>query len=186
MAGIYETDNASLAIQAVKLLRHTSEMKEYSISDDDIYEGIRKAFWPGRFEILSDDPVIIADGAHNEDGAAALASTLREYMGGKKITLCIGILRDKQYDRMLAKLLPLADRAIVCEVPNPRSLGAKELADVIRKADKSVQVIISNTPWEAFDIIKSLQHEAAAFVICGSLYLVGPLREHIHRISSSL
>ena len=171
MAGTYEADNAALAIQALKLL-------PFDMTEDFIHEGINDAVWPGRFEILSKTPLIIADGAHNEDGARALAATLKEYFGDGKVTLCLGILRDKEYEKMLRLLLPLSDRVIVCEVPNPRTLKAEELARIIRQETEEPELIIAHTPGEAFEEIKKLQYDTAA-IICGSLYLAGPMRELI-------
>ncbi len=178
MIGIFETENAALAIQAVRLLGDGQE-GIFNISEESIYEGIRSAVWPGRFEVLSHDPLIIADGAHNEDGAKALEKTLREYFGEKKLTLCTGILRDKEYEKMLAHLLPLSDRVIVCEVPNPRSLKADELACVIRSMSANTEIIASGSVEDAYLAIKKLQYQSdtAAIIICGSLYLVGPMRE---------
>ena len=77
MRGLYETDNAALAIQAAELLRKDLPF----ISESSISLGIEKAVWPGRFEILEKDPFIIADGAHNADGAKALAESLERYSG---------------------------------------------------------------------------------------------------------
>ena len=179
MAGLYEAENAALAIQAVKLLRCGRDGETFSVSDKNIYDGVRLAKWPGRFEVLSFDPIIIADGAHNEDGASALSETVRAYFGEKKLTICIGILRDKQYVRMLEHLLPLSDRVIVCEVPNPRSLRTDELADVIRGMTEGTEILTAGSLGDAYSIIKKLQYQndTAAFLICGSLYLVGPMRE---------
>ena len=172
MAGLYEINNAALAIQAIGLIRKNF----LRISDEDIYEGISKASWPGRFEILKHDPLIIADGAHNEDGAEALSDTLTKYFGEKKVSLCLGILKDKEYAKMLSHLLPHADHVIVCDVPNPRSLTAYELAEVIHEKEPNVTTFICHTAREAYERIQEEKNNAEAFIICGSLYLVGPMR----------
>jgi len=179
MIGAYETENAALAIQAMWLIKNSPEMKDYIITDENIYEGIRDAFWPGRFEIMSDDPLIILDGAHNEDGAKALASSIKEYLMGRRIVLCIGILKDKQYDKMLAELLPFAETVIACKVPNPRSLKADDLSDMIRRGEPGIRIETAENPEQALAEIKKLQSDTAAIIICGSLYLVGPMRELI-------
>ena len=174
MAGLYERDNAALAIQALELIKGP---RLKGLTDDAIYDGISKAFWPGRFEILNHDPYVIVDGAHNEDGARALSAALSEYFGEQKLTLCIGILKDKQYTRMLSHLLPHAGNVIACEVPNPRSLTSKELADAVREISSDMPLFITDFPESALRQIKKLQYSTAAVVICGSLYLAGPLRE---------
>lgn len=186
MLASYEADNASLAIQAAELLRKDPEKYGLSISYENIHDGIERASWPGRFEVLSYEPLIIADGAHNEDGAEALAKSLEEYFGQTKLTLCTGILRDKQYDKMLAALLPFADRVIACEIPNSRTLKAEELSDAISRISKDTEIIISKKPEDAYQIIKELQYDTAAVIICGSLYLAGPMRELILSGAKSL
>lgn len=173
MAGLYESDNAALAIQALEML----EGYGISVSEDDICDGIKDAIWPGRFEILSSDPCIIADGAHNEDGAAALSETLSAYFDRVPLVLCIGILKDKQYHEMLSRLLPHASSVIACTVPNPRSLSASALSGVIHEIRPDLPVTETSDIDQALAEIKKLQRSAAAVVICGSLYLVGPLRE---------
>ena len=173
MAGLYEINNAALAIQAIGLIRKNS----LQISDENIYDGISRASWPGRFEILKRNPLIIADGAHNEDGAEALADTLTKYFGETKVTLCLGILKDKEYEKMLSHLLPHADRIIACDVPNPRSLTANELTEAIYEADPNISTFICHTAKEVYDRIQEEKNNATAFVICGSLYLVGSMRE---------
>ncbi len=187
MAGLYEINNAALAIQAIRLLTRTSyndtnndvrnDGFDLNISDKNIFDGICRANWPGRFEILKHKPLIIADGAHNEDGAKALSKTLTEYFGEEKVTLCLGILKDKEYEKMLIHLLPHADRVIACDVPNPRSLTAYELTKLVNKANPGISTFICHTAKEAYERIQEEKNNAAAFIICGSLYLVGPMRE---------
>ncbi len=172
MAGLYETDNASLAIQAADILKDRFDR----INEKTITDGIAEAVWPGRFEILRRSPLVIADGAHNADGAGALAECIRTYFGEKKVRFCMGILRDKQYRRMLEILLPYASSVVAVEVPNPRSLKAAELKDEIRSIREDLEVWTADSVGDAVERIKKPQPEAVADIICGSLYLVGPLR----------
>lgn len=173
MPGIYEIDNASLAIQALELLKE--ELAK--ITDDTIHEGIAKAVWPGRFEVLSKEPLVIADGAHNADGARALAACLKVYFADRKVRLCVGILKDKQYRDMLEILLPFASSVIACEVPNPRSLDMAGLKSVIQEICPGIPIETAYDTEAAAAAIKKPRQNAAADIICGSLYLVGPIRE---------
>ncbi|MCR5775619.1 MAG: bifunctional folylpolyglutamate synthase/dihydrofolate synthase [Lachnospiraceae bacterium] len=180
MAGLYEVENAALAIQAIRLIAGQGKGR-LRVSEKDMELGIERAGWPGRFEILSSEPLVIADGAHNEDGARALSETLTEYFGEQKLILCIGILKDKQYKKMLELLIPHAKKVIVCEVPNPRTLTMPELEKAIREVSREVGIMIPDPGSDVTECIKKLQPEAAATVICGSLYLVGPMRERFIR-----
>ncbi len=175
MAGVYEKENAALAVNALKLLSAVLP----NVNDKTTKEGIKEAIWPGRFEILKDDPLIIADGAHNVDGAEGLSESLERYFGKDKVCLCMGILKDKQYEKMLRFLLPHASSVIICEVPNPRSLKVSELKNSINRICPEIDTITTSSLPEAAELIKKPQPEAVANIICGSLYLVGPMRDLI-------
>ena len=175
MRGIYERENAALAINALGLVSGRLKRLDHKA----IYEGIREAVWPGRFEVLSKEPLIIADGAHNVDGAEALSGSLERYFGDKKVCLVLGILKDKQYDSMLEILLKHASAVIACKVPNPRSLDTEGLEKAIKKIRPDMRMIQGRSLEEVIEEIKKPQPDAVANVICGSLYLVGPLRRLI-------
>lgn len=181
MAGLYEADNAALAIQASDILRERFDR----ISDETVSDGIARTVWPGRFEILSTSPLIIADGAHNTDGAEALATCLERYFGVKKVRLCMGILRDKQYREMLRVLLPYAASVIAVEVPNPRSLKAEELKEEILSVRPELVVRTAERVEDVINEIKKPRQDAVADIICGSLYLVGPVRDQIIKMISA-
>ncbi len=177
MKGLYETENAALAIQAFKAAGKTLG----SVTEESIREGISTAVWPARFEVLAKNPYVIIDGAHNEDGARALSASLKRYFGKTKVTLCIGILKDKEYEKMLKILLPHAGEVAVCEVPNTRTLKASDLKEVIHGINPDMEVSCYDSYKDLCAEIKKLRNISAAVVICGSLYLAGPLREELLR-----
>ena len=175
MRGLYETENAALAIQALEEIKNTLG----AVTEESIREGISTAVWPARFEVLEKNPYVIIDGAHNEDGARALSASLDRYFGKTKVTLCIGILKDKEYEKMLKILLPHADRVAVCEVPNTRTLKASELKDIILEISPDMEIFCYDSFMDLGTEIEKLRNTSAAVVICGSLYLAGPLREKL-------
>ena len=131
---------------------------------------------PARFEVLYDDPCyIILDGAHNYGGARALAYTLHELFDGKNILLCVGILRDKEYEKMAKMLTKLHSDVICTSVPVERGMPAYDLADAFGRAGAFV-IGIYDDYREAFDAcVRSLQTYDAV-IWAGSLYLMGPVR----------
>ena len=131
--------------------------------------------------MLAKNPYVIIDGAHNEDGARALSASLKRYFGKTKVTLCIGILKDKEYEKMLKILLPHAGEVAVCEVPNTRTLKASDLKEVIHGINPDMEVSCYDSYKDLCAEIKKLRNISAAVVICGSLYLAGPLREELLR-----
>jgi dihydrofolate synthase/folylpolyglutamate synthase len=122
--GIYQVENASLAAAAASLLTKEG----YAITDEHIKKGLFETRWMGRFSILSNDPLIVADGAHNPDAVKKLRQSLDSYFTNRKIVYIIGVLADKDYDKMLAQMAGAADTVVCVTPPGERALSAKTLA----------------------------------------------------------
>ena len=90
----------TLAIETVSVLRE----KGWSIPESALREGLSAARWEARFELLRSDPPVIADGAHNPQCVEALARSLDVYLPGQKVVFLLGVLADKDYETMLARL----------------------------------------------------------------------------------
>lgn len=125
MTGDYQLENSYLAVTVLK--------EVLGIPEEFIKKGLREAGWPGRFETISEEPRFIIDGAHNEDAAEKLSRTLQKYFTNREITYIIGVLADKEYEKMLKIMLPLAQRVFTITPPNARALDSKSLA---REAEK--------------------------------------------------
>lgn len=130
-AGVYQPGNAAVAIEIAHVLRG----RGFAIPDEAIKRGLESATWQGRFELVDEHPLTIVDGGHNEQGAAALAASLRAYFPEGGVVFAMSVLRDKNYRAMIADVLPLA-RAFYCfETPdNERALAADDLARAVREA----------------------------------------------------
>ena len=94
MLGGYQIRNAGLAIRASKELRKNG----FELSDDGIKCGISKAINTCRFELISKNPYIIIDGAHNFGGVKELTKSLESIFSGEKLIFISGILRAKYTD----------------------------------------------------------------------------------------
>lgn len=125
MAGGYQIENSLLAAVTLQNVLH--------IPLPVIASGFKKAVWPGRFEVIKKEPLFVIDGAHNEDAAEKLCQTIQNYFTNRDITYIIGVLADKEYDKMLRKLLPFAKRVYTVTPQNPRALSADLLAVAVRK-----------------------------------------------------
>lgn len=180
MAGVYQPGNAAVAIEAAKVLRTCG----FSISDDVVKQGLEETRWQGRFEVADEHPVTIVDGGHNEQGAAALASSLRAYFPEGGVVFAMNVLRDKDYRAMVEDVLPLA-RAFYCFEPpdNERALAADDLADAIRAAAAEraedfptctayPQVFSCATPREAVLAAREAAGEGGVACCFGSLYSI--------------
>ena len=88
-----------------------------NVTDEKIRKGIELTRWEGRFEKIGDNPVFIVDGAHNPDGAGALAESLKTYIHKNNLTFLIGIFKDKDIYGILDEIMDLAENVIVIETP---------------------------------------------------------------------
>ena len=155
----YEKNNARKAI-AKKL----DEMNVKSAQ----HGGIIRTCWPGRLEVLKKEPLFYRDGAHNPDGAKKLAAFLQKYFTNKKIIYIMGVLKDKEYKKMLRYLMPMAKEVYVFKPNNERGLSAQILADTIKEvADVSVTIEsdVNAAVFRALDTAKPDD----VLVACGSL-----------------
>lgn len=170
MIGEYQVYNASLAVTTLLVLREKGLIE---ISNEAIYEGISNTRWNGRLEVMRREPIFIIDGAHNVQGIEHLAKALKLFSYDKLI-LGIGILKDKDVDHMIEKLIPLADIVVTTEVKMPRKLEAEELASKISKYNENVYVEkeIKDAIGKAF----SLAEKDDLILFGGSLYLIGEVR----------
>jgi dihydrofolate synthase/folylpolyglutamate synthase len=103
-----------------------------------VQQGIADAAWPGRFEVIGREPLFIIDGAHNEDAAKCLERTLQNCFTNTKLTYIIGVLADKEHEKMLRILLPHADVVYTVTPDNPRALRAEALRNEAAKLHGNV------------------------------------------------
>ena len=174
LAGDHQRDNAALALAVASHLDGAG----YELGISALRNGIESARWPGRCELLATGPAVLADGAHNPEGARALAGAIETLYPGKRRILVLGFMRDKDIRAMLRILTRGAYATIVCRPEIDRSAGRDVLENFISfSSEKKVFWYEKST--EA--LAKALRLANADDLVCiaGSLYLVGELREII-------
>jgi len=171
LLGGHQIRNAAVAVKAAEILKR----KGYHITEDILRRGLLKSKWPGRLEILSRDPLLIVDGAHNPEGAAVLRKALDEYFPGRPVTFIMGVLTDKDFMSMMEIMLPGCKKLIAVTTDSPRALPADELAKAASNYCNNVQT--SDTIERAISMC--MESASAEDVICafGSLYYIGAVRE---------
>lgn len=170
LLGKHQIYNAATSVNAVMHLRD----KGFEISEAALRRGLLKAKWPGRFEVVSREPAVIIDGAHNAEGARMLRSTLDEYFPGRPVTFIMGVLSDKDYDLMMKTVLPGCKRLFAITINSPRALSAPDLAKNARKYCKNVQV--SDTIEGALRTCIETASQDEVICAFGSLYYIGEVR----------
>lgn len=126
MTGGFQIENSVLALTVLDDILH--------IEQKYIKSGLKKAVWPGRFEILMRDPLFIIDGAHNIGAAEKLRLTIQNYFTNRKITYIIGVLADKEYEKIIELLLPMAYSVFTVTPPNIRALSSEQLKAAVESA----------------------------------------------------
>lgn len=134
LLGNHQIPNAATALEVLEIIKNY-----YCISEFQTEEGFRNTIWRGRLEKLSEHPLIFCDGAHNPDGAARLAEFLENNFTNRRIIYIIGVLADKEYEKMIKITAKLADRIYTVAPDNERALSSRELASVIQKYHTDVQ-----------------------------------------------
>jgi dihydrofolate synthase/folylpolyglutamate synthase len=168
-------DNAALALAGCELLNKNNAR----ISPQSIQQGLMKAHWPGRLEIVSTDPYILLDGAHNLMAARNLARFLSTNLAGRHIILVIGILDDKPYKEMLKSLVPVCHRVILTRAKINRALEPNKLYAVVK--DFSPHATVTSDVIQAIKLALEKIRPKDAICIAGSLYVVGEAKEAIDK-----
>lgn len=173
LLGDHQIKNSTVAITAAIELSKLG----YDIKEEHIRKGLETVIWPCRLSVVSKEPFIIIDGAHNEDGVNSLKSAITKYLSGRKIILLIGMLGDKNYSYAVQELAPLAYRIIASEPISTRALKAEQMADAIRKYNENVEAEANII--KSIEKAKSLADKDSVVLICGSLYLAGSAYEYL-------
>lgn len=177
LAGAYQIENAALAWEAVQGLRSLG----FRISDEAFRRGMEKTVWRGRFTCIHREPLVIMDGAHNEDAAKKLAASIETYFPGRKISYIMGVFKDKEYEKVIRITAPYAAKVTAVETPgNPRALPKEELKKVWETF--GVPVTTADTIAEAVkENIKSAEKEEIILVF-GSLSFLGEAEKAVKEL----
>lgn len=169
LKGDHQLENTAALLAAVQALRD----RGFAIADEALLKACAQIVFHGRFEVLSPKPLTLIDGAHNLDGITAFVQNVRTYFPGNAVNLYFGMLADKDVDRCLAKLVPLADRITALTPDSDRALPARAMAARIR-AQYGRPAAALPTIDAALATLDATPGVLNAFV--GSLYLIGKVR----------
>lgn len=131
LLGAHQRDNCAVALSIVESLKELG----YSISRNCVYNGIKNTFWPLRFEIINEEPLIVLDGAHNKASVKVLADTMNKIFNGRHVVLIFGISKDKDADAVLDELGKITDHVIFTKADHPRAGYLPGALDVVRALD---------------------------------------------------
>lgn len=164
LPGFIQRKNAELAWAVLKYLETV-----YHFSLEKAKEGMKRTFWPGRIQFIS--PNFILDGAHNPEGAEALAASLQEIMPGRKFSIIFGNFSDKETVAILRQLCPIAEEFIFIPIPGEyrKSRSPEELQGILECINPSLPSVAA----ENFESAVKLPKKSELTIAAGSLYLTG-------------
>lgn len=171
LVGCHQVVNAATAVAAVEIL----ERYGYSISPETIAAGLAGAQWPARLEMVSINPAVLLDGAHNLHGAESLRKALSEVYSYERLILVFGMLGDKEREKVVAQLAPLAKTVIVTKPNSPRAGDWEKIADEVSKYVDEVYLI--ENIHEAVKKAAAMAGSDDLVCVTGSLYMVAEARE---------
>lgn len=170
LAGRCQIANAVLAIDCVLALAEDG----FKVSEEKLRKGLKETVWEGRFSVIAKKPLFIVDGAHNEDAAQKLADSIDFYFTNRRIIYIMGILKDKEYEKVIHLTCKYADQIITITPPeNKRALNALDLAREIAKDFPNVTAVDSLE--EAVEMSRLLAKKEDVIIAFGSLSYLGRL-----------
>jgi dihydrofolate synthase / folylpolyglutamate synthase len=169
MAGRYQASNAATALASAELLQEMG----FALPESAMRAGIEGSSWPGRMEMVGEEPRILLDGAHNQAGVIALADELRE-IPHERLILVAGVMADKDAEEMFKPLFPMANRVYTVSPSLERAMPSDRLAEFCRSF--CVDCSDAGTVEEGLYQAKEFACSADLIVVCGSLFTVGEAR----------
>jgi dihydrofolate synthase/folylpolyglutamate synthase len=167
MLGAFQAPNAALAVAAAHALGDATP--------EAVGRGLEAARWPGRLELSGPGERVLLDGAHNQDGLRKLGESLRPLLGDAPLVVVFGAMADKDVGIMLSELRPMKPRAVVFTAASSAGSRAAEPAQLAAGWGAGSEVRVD--AHEALERATELAGPDGWVVVCGSIYLVGELRE---------
>jgi dihydrofolate synthase/folylpolyglutamate synthase len=166
LAGAHQLQNAAVALGCLELLRPQG----FVLSAAELRAGISKVRWPGRFQILPGEPLLVLDGAHNPSGVDALCTALDARNESRDLGLVFGVFSDKDSDPMMRQLFPRARQLYLASLASPRGLAPKSYEALARQLCS--QTAVFETVDEALSTALDAARPESMVLVAGSLHLV--------------
>ena len=171
LLGDHQLHNAAVVLAVADTLIEEG----WNITEQNIRDGLRDTRWPGRFDVVSRDPLFIIDGGHNPQCFEALIQNIRDYLSGRRIIALTGVLADKNYAEMYRPILPYVQQFVCITPPNPRKLDSDKLAEYLQQVGGKATACM--TIAEGVQAARELAGKDGVVLCFGSLYSIGAIRD---------
>ncbi|WP_245583015.1 bifunctional folylpolyglutamate synthase/dihydrofolate synthase [Paenibacillus daejeonensis] len=176
MNGRHQVTNAAVAVMALEVLR---QYYAVIIDEEDLQAGLKDTAWAGRLEMVQQQPPLLLDGAHNPEGAAALADALKDTYTYEKLHVMLGMLANKNHRETLRHILPLVDSLIVTEPDFRKKMTAQALSELIAEEGFAGEVIVEPDWRHGLDLLQARTGPKDLAVVTGTLYLIADVRSRL-------
>lgn len=176
LLGQHQMTNLLVAIRA---FIEVINLQKLRFSEDIIKKGIQNVTWIGRLEVMSKNPLVVIDGAHNIQGIKTLKKNIKKYFKYKNIYLLLGILADKQVNEMIEEIAPMATKIYALTPQSDRAKLSEDLKMEVIKVNKNC--ISLNSYKEAYSLALSEASKDDLIIVSGSLYMIGDMRKIIKK-----
>jgi len=176
LRGEHQLANAALALAAVE----TCARKGFPVSETAVRAGLQNVRWEGRLEVLHISPWVLLDGAHNPAGIGALCRSLKKDFSFRHLILIFGVLADKDYRKMLQKIVPLARVIILAPLKAQRAASVAAVSQTIRSLGR--MPVVSQSVHQALELGLSLAGSRDLICATGSFYLAGEVKQTFSKL----
>lgn len=176
LLGSYQPVNASNVLSAVEILRSIG----IEISENAVMSGLASVVWHARFEIISRDPLMIADGGHNPEGIDGAVDSIEKYFASNRIGIVTGVMADKDYKYMAKRISSVAKKVFCLTPDNPRALPAEDYAKVFKELGIDAEACASVDDAVARARAWGIENNCAT-VCLGSLYMYGEVVSSLNK-----
>jgi len=171
LQGDHQLSNAALALAAIELCTK----KGFNIADTAIYAGLKNTHWEARLEVLQNQPLFLLDGAHNPAGISVLCRSFKKGFSYRRLILIFGALADKDYRRMLQKIVPLASIIILTQLKTKRAVPVNDIMETVKKM--GYPAIVTENVKQAIERAQALAKKQDLICATGSFYLAGEVKQ---------
>ncbi|SFP98337.1 dihydrofolate synthase / folylpolyglutamate synthase [Lachnospiraceae bacterium XBB1006] len=184
LTGIFQQENLACALTTLLALQDANIL-DFNGKKEAVYRALEKIVWPGRMEVVKKEPLCIVDGCHNPDAAEKMQKTLQALYKERRIHFVIGVFKDKDYEHIFSKVLPLGVSADCVAPKGPRGLASEKLA---RVAEGFLETVACHQQVEeAMQAAFNRCKEKEDMVLCfGSLSYLGEVKKYVNGLCESV
>ena len=172
LLGDYQMENAATAVSAVEAM---CRAQGFQMSAETLARGFSNVSWPCRMEIVGREPLVIADGAHNDYSVDKLLESLPRYFDYDRLVVIAGFSRDKNVDAMSSSLAAAADLLVATQARHPRAMTAPDLTSMVHEKGGNAETAAG--PGEALVLARDAAGPGGLVLATGSLFLAAEVRE---------